>query len=124
MINDVQPLNEVTICDAGMPPFIDEFSEDFAGYPIVTAADYYSGYNQITLDKRSRDYMEFISECGFVRSTTLPQGWCNSIALFQRVVGKIHCKQIPRHVHLFIDDAGIKRPNSRYNDEEISPGIR
>ena len=51
MINDVQPLNKVTIRDAGMPPSVDEFSEDFVGYPIVTAVDYYSGYNQITLDR-------------------------------------------------------------------------
>ena len=98
MINDVQPLNKVTIRDAGMPPSVDEFSEDFAGYPIVTAVDYYSGYNQITLDRKSRDYTAFLSEFGLVRSTTLPQGWCNSVASFQRVVGKVHCKQIPRAI--------------------------
>ena len=34
-INDVQPLNKVTIRDSGMPPSVDEFSEDFAGYLIV-----------------------------------------------------------------------------------------
>ena len=33
LINDVQPLNKVTIRDAGMPPAVDEFSEEFAGYP-------------------------------------------------------------------------------------------
>ena len=43
-INDVQPLNRVTICDSGMPPSVDEFSEDFAGYPITSAIDYFSGY--------------------------------------------------------------------------------
>ena len=117
MIKDVQPLNKVTIHDAGIPPSIDEFSEDFVGYPIITAIHYYSGYNQITLDKRSRDYTVFLSEFGFVRSITLPQGWCNSIASFQRVVRKVHCKQIPHHVRLFIDDAGIKGPRSWYNDE-------
>lgn len=42
-INDVQPLNGVTIREAGMPPAADEFSEDFAGYPISSAMDYYSG---------------------------------------------------------------------------------
>jgi hypothetical protein len=52
-INDVQQLNKVTIRDSGMPPAADEFSEDFAGYPISSAIDYYSGYYQIPLDKRS-----------------------------------------------------------------------
>jgi len=50
-INDVQALNRITIRDSGMPPSVDEFSEDFAGYPITSAIDYYSGYNEIILDK-------------------------------------------------------------------------
>jgi hypothetical protein len=36
-INDVQPLNKVMIRDSGMPPATDEFSEDFACYPIISA---------------------------------------------------------------------------------------
>ena len=123
-INDVQPLNKVTIRDSGMPPSVDEFSEDFAGYPIVTSVDYYSGYNEIPLDKDSRDLTAFLSDIGLVRSTRLPQGWCNSVATFQRIVGKVHCRQIPHEVRLFIDDAGMKGPKSRYNDEFVAPGIR
>jgi len=123
-INDVQPLNKVTIRDSGMPPLVDEFSEDFAGYPIVTSVNYYSGYYQIPLDLYSRDYTAFLSELGLVRMTRLPQGWCNSVSTFQRVAGKVHCGQIPHEARLFIDDAGIKGPKSRYNDVEISPGIR
>ena len=44
-INDVQLLNGVMIHDSGILPCIDEFSEDFAGYPITSSADYYSGFN-------------------------------------------------------------------------------
>ena len=54
-INDVQLLNKVTIRDSGMPPSVDEFSEDFAGYPILSAIDYFSGYYQIPLDKSGHD---------------------------------------------------------------------
>ena len=74
LINDVQQLNKVTIRDSGMPPSVDEFSEDFAGYPIASAVDYYSGYNQIPLDKESRDLTAFLTDVGLVRSTGLPQG--------------------------------------------------
>src|SRR5436190_12114799 len=69
MINDVQPLNKVTIRDAGMPPGVDEFSKDFAGYPIVTSVDYYSGYYQITLDKESQDFTAFLMDAGLVWMT-------------------------------------------------------
>src|SRR5204863_9086451 len=90
LINDVHPLNAVMIRDSGMPPSVDEFSEDFAGYPITSAIDYYSGYYQISLDKTCRDLTTFLTIFGLLRSTRLPQGWTNSVACFQRVMGKVH----------------------------------
>lgn len=124
LINDVQQLNKITIRDSGMPPSVDEFSEDFAGYPISSAIDYYSGYYEISLDKKSRDLTAFYTDLGLVRMTRLPQGWTNSVACFQRVMAKVHWRQIPHHVRPFLDDCGIKGPKDRYNDEEISPGVR
>ena len=61
---------------------------------------------------------------GLVRMTRLPTGWTNSVANFMRVIAKVHWRQIPRFVRPFIDDVGIKGPKARYNDEEISPGVR
>ena len=124
-INDVQPLNRVTIRDSGMPPAVDEFSEDFAGYPIISAIDYFSGYYQISLDKRSRDLTAFLTDLGLVRMTRLPQGWTNSVATFQRVIGKVHYRQIPDEARAFVDDVVLKnRTKARYDNEEIAPGIR
>jgi len=68
-INDIQQLNKVTIRDCGMPPSVDEFSEDFAGYPITSAIDYYSGYYEISLDNKSRDLTAFLTGVGLVRMT-------------------------------------------------------
>ena len=61
---------------------------------------------------------------GLVRMTRLPQGWTNSVATFQRIIGKVHCHQIPHEVRPFLDDVGIKGPKSQYDDIEIAPGIR
>src|SRR5438046_8310289 len=58
-INDVQPLNKVTIIDSALPPSVDEFSEDFAGYPISSAIDYFLGYFEIPLARESRDLTTF-----------------------------------------------------------------
>jgi hypothetical protein len=107
-----------------MPPSVDEFSEDFAGYPILSAIDYFSGYYQIPLDKSSRDLTAFLSLLGLVRMTRLPQGWTNSVAEFMGIMGKVHCRQVPHEVRPFLDDIGIKGPRCRYNDEEISPRVR
>jgi RNase H-like domain found in reverse transcriptase/Integrase zinc binding domain len=119
LINDVQPLNRVTVRDSGLPPSVDEFSEDFAGYPITSAMDYYSGYYQVPLSMTSRDLTAFMTDLGLVRITRLPQGWTNSVSIFIRIIGKVHCRQIPQQVRPFLDDCGIKGPKSRYDDEEI-----
>src|SRR2546423_9927549 len=104
-----------------MLPSVDEFSEDFAGYPITSAAVYYSGYDQIPLDKESHDLTAFLTDLGLVRNKRLPQRWTNSVAHFQRVMGKVHYRQIP---HKVLDDIGIKGPKDCYNDTEMSPGVR
>ena len=50
LINDVQVLNKVTIRESGLPPTVDEFSEDFAGYPITSTMDHYQCYYQVELE--------------------------------------------------------------------------
>src|SRR5437762_3395415 len=99
----MQPLNKVTIHDSGMP-LIDEFLEDFVGYPITSAVDYLAGYYQIPLDKSSRDPTAFMKLLGLVQMTRLPQGWTNSVAEFICIIGRVHYRQIPREVRPFIDD--------------------
>ena len=124
LINDVQPMNRVTIRDAGMPPSVDEFSETFAGYPIASTIDFYASYNQILLDRRSRDLTAFMSELGLVRSTRLPQGWTNSVACFQRIICKVLWRHIPHCARPFVDDVPFRGPKDRYDDQEVRPGVR
>ena len=49
-VNVVQLSNGIMIRNSPMLPTVDEFSEDFAGFPLTSSADYYSGFNQIRLD--------------------------------------------------------------------------
>jgi len=107
-INDVQSLNKVTIREAGMFPAIDEFSEDFTDYLITSTIDYYSRYFQLEFDKDSRDYTAFLTDIGLVRNTRLSQDWTNSIATFQRIICKVHYRQIPHYIRSFIDDMDLK----------------
>src|SRR5436189_5973790 len=99
----MQLLNKITIHDYGMLPSVDEFSEDFAGYPITSAVNYFAGYYQIPLDKSSHDLTAFMNLLGLVRMTRLPQGWTNSVAEFICIIGRLHYRQTPREVRPFID---------------------
>ena len=74
----------------------------------------------------SRDLTAFMTALGLLRVTRLPQGWTNSVAVFVRVIGKVHWHQIPHYVWPFMDECGIKGPKDQYGDEiiivEVSTG--
>ena len=123
-IHDVQALNKVTIRESGMPPNVDEFSEEFAGCPITSSIDYFSGYTQIPLATKSRDMTGILTELGLVRATRMMQGWVSGVSTFMGVICKVHYRQIPQYVRPFVDDVGIRGPSERYGDREVSPGVR
>ena len=70
LINPAQRLNAVTIKDASLPPSADE---EFAGYPILSLLDLFSGYDQCALAPESRDVTAFMTPFGLLRMTALPQ---------------------------------------------------
>jgi hypothetical protein len=45
-IQDLQPVNKVTLWNARIGPTIEEFAEAFAGRSIYSVGDLYSGYDQ------------------------------------------------------------------------------
>jgi hypothetical protein len=78
-IQELQPVNKVTIRNAGVGPTIDEFAEAFAGRSIYSVGDLYSGYDQFQLAIESRDLTTMRTPLGLVRMCTLPRG-TNSVA--------------------------------------------
>ncbi len=59
-----------------------------------------------------------------MRMTTLPQGATNSVAQFVRIVLKILAPHLQDRAKLFLDDVGVKRSKTKYNNEELTSGIR
>ena len=70
-INSVIYINTVTRRDARLPPDIKKFVSDFAGMRIIILINIFSGYNQLTLDLRNRDFIKFLSSLGLLRSTSV-----------------------------------------------------
>lgn len=127
-----QRINAVTIRDASLPPSADEFSELFAGYPLISLLDLFSGYDQCALAEESRDLTSFVSPFGLLRMTALPMGYTNGVQVFDRVIRKTLEEQIAAGITApFIDDVGVKpRSRSRFinpatgKPEEVIPGVR
>ena len=124
LINNAQKLNGVTIRDANPPPNPDEFSEEFAGCAIMSLLDFFSGYDQVELHEDSRDMTAFSTPLGLVRQCTLPMGTTNSVAEFVRVMTKICRDHIPERCMPYLDDVCIKGPKTKYDGQEVEPGIR
>ena len=90
----------------------------------MSLLDFFSGYDQVSLDVRSRDITAFSTPLGLVRQCTLPMGATNSVAEFVRVITKIVREHIPRVAMPYLDDICIKGPKTDYYQEEVLPGIR
>jgi hypothetical protein len=131
IVHDLQLLNKVTIRDAGILPIVDDFVEGLAGRQCYTVFDLFWGFDARKVDPTSRDLMAFMTPLGLLRLTSLPMGFTNSPAEFQKCMVFILQDEIPETANIFIDDFPIKGPVSQYldsngNPETIAgnPGIR
>ncbi len=71
LVNVIIEINRVTVRDANFPPFINEFFKKFTGYIIAFLIDFFSNYNQIKLNKKSRDLTTFHTPIELLSITTL-----------------------------------------------------
>ena len=72
LINNVVEITQVTIKDGNLPPAINEFSKEFNNYIITSFINFFSGYDQIEFDEKSRDLTNFHTPIKLYRMTTLP----------------------------------------------------
>ena len=71
LVNIVIEINRVIVRDANLPLFIDKFSEEFTGCVITFLIDFFSNYDQIKLNERSRDLITFHTFIGLLRMIIL-----------------------------------------------------
>jgi len=116
-------INRIIIRDGNLPPAVNEFSKEFNNYTITSFINFFSGYNQIELDEKSRNLTNVHTLIRLYRMTTLPQNATNSVTQFVRVITKILQDHLSRCLP-FIDHIGVKGPKIIYNNEEMISGIR
>jgi hypothetical protein len=131
LVHDLQPLNAVTIRDAGVPLFTETLAESCGGRACYGILDLLVGYDHRRLHADSRDLTTFQSPLGTFRITTVPMGWGNLVPIFQADVTYILKDEIPEHTIPFLDDASALGPRSRYERPDgtfetipENPGIR
>ncbi len=121
IVHDLQRLNKVTIRDTGLPPILDDFVEPFAGHQCYTVFELFWGFDARKVAPQSRDLTSFLSPLGLLRITSLPMGFTNSPAEFQKCMVHILSDEIPDTANIFIDDLPIKGPKTQYLDTDGNP---
>ena len=87
IVHDLQVLNSITIRDAGLPPVLDDFVEPYAGRQCYTVFDLFWGFDARKVAPSSRDLTSFWTPLGLLRITSMPMGFTNSPAEFQKMYG-------------------------------------
>ena len=123
IVHDLQPLNKVTVRDAGNVPVVDDFVEGFAGRQCYTVFDLFWGFDARKIHPRSRELTAFSTPMGLLQITSLPTGFTNSPAEFQKCMSIILQDEIPTVANIFIDDLPVKGPTSQYLDSEGKPEV-
>lgn len=123
IVHDLQPLNRVTIRDAGLPPNLDTFVEPFAGRACYTVYDLFWGFDARKVAAQCRDMTAFMTPLGLLRITSMPTGFTNFPAEFQQCMVFILQDEIPHVADIFIDDLPIKGPATRYLDQDEHPEV-
>lgn len=121
IVHDLQPLNKVSIRDAGLPPILDDFVEPFAGCQCYTVFDLFWGFDARKVHPQCRDLTAFLTPLGLLRITSIPMGYTNSPAEFQKCMTFIVKDEIPDVANVFIDDLPIKGPTTQYLDLDGKP---
>jgi len=123
IVHDLQPLNKITIRDAGMVPIIDDFVEGFAGHQCYSVFDLFWGFDARKIHPKSRGLTAFMTPLGLLQITSLPTGFTNSPAEFQKCMVMVLKDEIPHTANIFIDDLPIKGPKTQYPDAQGNPEI-
>ncbi len=107
LMHSLEPLNVVTIKHSGVPPATDELAEHFAGRSYGGTLDLYVGYDERTLDEKSRDLTTFQTLFGMLRLVTLPMGWTNLVPIFHDDVTYILKDEVPHVTIPYVDDVPV-----------------
>jgi hypothetical protein len=118
-IQDLQPVNKVTIRNSGVGPIVNEFAEAFVGHAIYSIGDLYSRYYQFQLAMKSWDITTMRTPIGLVRMCTLPQGTTNSVAHMMNAMNKVLRDCILEITMSFLDDIPMKGCTVEDKDETM-----
>ncbi|GJU22805.1 reverse transcriptase domain-containing protein [Tanacetum coccineum] len=100
-------LNEATVKDHFLLPFMDQMLERLAGNKYVCFLDGFSGYFQIPIDLIDQEKTTLTCPFGTHAYRRMPFGLCNAPAIFQRCMLAMFHDMIEESVEVFMEDFSV-----------------
>ena len=89
MINVAMNINRVTIRNANLFSQMNAFAEEFADMQMISLIDFFSKYDQLSFDKRNRNFIAFMTSFELLRMIIFSQRAINSVEQFVRIANHI-----------------------------------
>jgi hypothetical protein len=102
---------------------MDNFIEPFARRQCYTVFNLFWGFDAWKVHPRTRDLTAILTPLVLLRLTSLPLGFTNLPAEFQKCMSFILPDEIPDVANIFIDDVPIKGSVSQYLDKDRTPEV-
>ncbi len=124
LINAALKMNRVIIRDANLLSAINEFSKEFVDCVIVSLMNLFFEYDQLSLIKKCKDMIVFMTSFDLMRIITIFMKIINFVIQFVRIINKIIVDHVFHHAFSFVNDIKMKKSKITYNNEFIFSEIR
>nr|GEU32922.1 reverse transcriptase domain-containing protein [Tanacetum cinerariifolium] len=104
---DYRKLNEATLKDHFLLPFMDQMLERLAGNEYYCFLDGFSGYFQISIDPLDQEKTMFTCPYGTFAYRRMPFGLCNASDTFQRCMLAIFHDMVEKKMEVFMDEFSV-----------------
>ena len=101
---DYRNLNTATKGDAEPLPLVQAMFDQLNGMQYFSKLDLLKGFNQIPVDKKSRELMAVSTPLGLYQPTVMPFGVKNAPGTFQREMRRVLQGRLNKGVYVFVDD--------------------
>jgi hypothetical protein len=119
MCVDYRPLNDVTVKNKYLLPYIEDLFDRMRGARVISKIDLRSGYHQMKIRPSDIPKTAFSTRYGLYEFTVRSFGLTNAPAYFMNLMNKVFMEYLDRFVVVFINDILIDSKSESGHEEHL-----
>ena len=117
-------MNKIIIRNANLLLNCENFMKDFVSMIMLLLLNFYADYDQMKLNKESRNMTAFQTSLKLLKMTIILMKITNSVRLFVQTIQQILAKHISYDTVIYLNDVRVKNSKIKYNNEKMLSEIR